>query len=103
LIDNFWRRKNHQEQRGQATRTAIPKSDSEKNGVISTDRKSLSKLTSSRANHWRGIMIKNGLYKISTEFLDGAGISNVHVIILHDGKLLGGGLNRPGFAGGSNS
>jgi hypothetical protein len=36
-------------------------------------------------------MIKNGLYKISTEFLDGAGISNVHVIILHDGKLHGGG------------
>jgi hypothetical protein len=25
-------------------------------------------------------MIRNGLYKISTEFLDGAGISNVHVI-----------------------
>jgi hypothetical protein len=36
-------------------------------------------------------MIKNGLYKISTEFLDGAGISNVHVMILHDGKLHGGG------------
>jgi hypothetical protein len=36
-------------------------------------------------------IIKNGLYKISTEFLDGAGISNVHVIILHDGKLHGGG------------
>ena len=36
-------------------------------------------------------MIRNGLYKISTEFLDGAGITNVHVIILHDGKLHGGG------------
>jgi hypothetical protein len=32
-------------------------------------------------------MIKNGLYKISTEFLDGADISNVHVMVLHDGKL----------------
>jgi hypothetical protein len=36
-------------------------------------------------------MIKNGLYKINTEFLDDAGISNVHVMILHDGKLHGGG------------
>ena len=36
-------------------------------------------------------MIKNGLYKISTEFLDGAGISNVHIIVLHEGKLHGGG------------
>ena len=36
-------------------------------------------------------MIKNGLYKISTEFLDGADISNVHVLILRDGKLHGGG------------
>ncbi len=36
-------------------------------------------------------MIRNGLYKISTEFLDGAGISNVHVMILYDGKLNGGG------------
>ena len=36
-------------------------------------------------------MIKNGLYKITTEMLDGVGISNVHVIILHDGKLHGGG------------
>jgi len=36
-------------------------------------------------------MIRNGLYKISTEFLDGAGISNVHVMILHDGNLHGGG------------
>jgi hypothetical protein len=36
-------------------------------------------------------MIKNGLYKIGTEFLDGAGIRNVHVMILHDGKLHGGG------------
>jgi hypothetical protein len=36
-------------------------------------------------------MIKNGLYKISTKFLDGADISNVHVVILHDGKLHGGG------------
>ena len=36
-------------------------------------------------------MIKNGLYKISTEFLDGADISNVHVMVLHDGKLHGGG------------
>jgi hypothetical protein len=36
-------------------------------------------------------MIKNGLYKITTEILDGVGISNVHIIILHDGKLHGGG------------
>src|ERR1700730_39801 len=36
-------------------------------------------------------MIRNGLYKITTEMLDGVGISNVHVIILHDGKLHGGG------------
>jgi hypothetical protein len=36
-------------------------------------------------------MIKNGLYKISTEFLDGADISNVHVLILRDGELHGGG------------
>jgi len=36
-------------------------------------------------------MIKNGLYKITTEMLDGAGISNVQIIILHDGKLHGGG------------
>ena len=36
-------------------------------------------------------MIRNGLYKISTEFLDGVGINNVHVMILHDGKLHGGG------------
>ena len=36
-------------------------------------------------------MIRNGLYKISTEFLDGVDISNVHVMILHDGKLHGGG------------
>src|SRR5277367_5227763 len=37
------------------------------------------------------LMIKNGLYKITTEMLDGAGISNVQIIILHDGKLHGGG------------
>jgi hypothetical protein len=37
------------------------------------------------------IMIKNGLYKISTEFLDGVGITNVDIIVLHDGKLHGGG------------
>jgi hypothetical protein len=36
-------------------------------------------------------MIKNGLYKITTEMLDGVGISNVQIIILHDGKLHGGG------------
>jgi hypothetical protein len=36
-------------------------------------------------------MIRNGLYKITTEMLDGVGISNVHIIILHDGKLHGGG------------
>jgi len=36
-------------------------------------------------------MIKNGLYKITTTMLDGVGISNVHIIILHDGKLHGGG------------
>jgi hypothetical protein len=36
-------------------------------------------------------MIGNGLYKISTQMLDGVGISNVHVMILPDGKLHGGG------------
>jgi hypothetical protein len=36
-------------------------------------------------------MIRSGLYKISTEFLDGVVISNVHVLILRDGKLRGGG------------
>src|SRR5271168_5080604 len=36
-------------------------------------------------------MIRNALYKITTEMLDGVGISNVHIIILHDGKLHGGG------------
>jgi hypothetical protein len=37
------------------------------------------------------LMIRNGLYKITTEMLDGVGISNVQIIILHDGKLHGGG------------
>jgi len=36
-------------------------------------------------------MIRNGLYKITTEMLDGVGITNVHIIILHNGKLHGGG------------
>lgn len=36
-------------------------------------------------------MIKNGLYKISTEMLDGVNVSNVHVILVHDGKLHGSG------------
>jgi hypothetical protein len=36
-------------------------------------------------------MIRNGLYKICTEMLDGVGITNVHIIILRDGKLHGGG------------
>jgi hypothetical protein len=36
-------------------------------------------------------MIKNGLYKITTQMLDGVAISNVQIIILHDGKLHGGG------------
>jgi hypothetical protein len=36
-------------------------------------------------------MIRNGLYKISTQMLDGVGISNVHIIILHDSELHGGG------------
>ena len=41
---------------------------------------------------WRSaIMIKNGLYKITTEMLDGVDIRNIHIIILHDGKLHGGG------------
>ena len=36
-------------------------------------------------------MIKNGLYKITTQMLDGVAISNVQIIVLHDGKLHGGG------------
>jgi hypothetical protein len=36
-------------------------------------------------------VIKNGLYKITTELLDGVGITDVHIIILSDGKLHGGG------------
>jgi hypothetical protein len=37
------------------------------------------------------IMIKNGLYLITTKMLDGADVVNNHVMVLRDGTMRGGG------------